>query len=86
MTPPDVDDDIPPYGAVSWDEAQGRSEPHDENALVRERAIAGIERCLRQVLVAIGRDYEACGKAACARSRRCRGFACEAAMEDDDGA
>ena len=39
-----------------------------------------------QVLVAIGRDYENCGKAACARSRHCRGFACEAAMADDDEA
>jgi hypothetical protein len=34
-------------------------------------------RCMRTILIAMGRDYERCGKAACARSRRCRGFACE---------
>ena len=44
---------------------------------IRERLTASVMRCLRMQLVAIGRDYERCGKAACARSRRCRGFACE---------
>jgi hypothetical protein len=32
---------------------------------------------MRLIAIAAGRDYEHCGKAACARSRRCRGFACE---------
>ncbi len=44
---------------------------------VRARAIRSAMRCVRSLLIALGRDYERCGKAACARSRRCRGFACE---------
>jgi hypothetical protein len=68
--------EIPPYGTVSYDEPPG-SKAQQEQAAVRKRTIAGIERSLRSVLTAIGRDYERCGKAACARSRRCRGFACE---------
>jgi len=29
------------------------------------------------ILIAMNRDDERCGKAACARARRCHGFACE---------
>lgn len=50
------------------------------HARITERVL----RCLRMQLVAIGRDYERCGKAACARSRRCRGFACEPQVASDD--
>jgi len=35
-------------------------------------------RTVRAILISMNRDYERCGKSACARSRRCRGFACEA--------
>jgi hypothetical protein len=54
----------------------------DDDDQVRARVVAGVERCLRGLLVAIGRDYRHCGKAACARSRRCRGFACEPDVAD----
>ena len=37
---------------------------------------------MRLLAIAAGRDYEHCGKAACARSRRCRGFACEPDGDD----
>ena len=40
---------------------------------------------MRLIAIAAGRDYEHCGKAACARSRRCRGFACEPDAADDAG-
>jgi len=43
----------------------------------RRRALNAVARCIRLLAVDTGRDYEHCGKAACARSRRCRGFACE---------
>jgi hypothetical protein len=74
--------DIPPYGTVSYDEPRA-SPAQQEHAAVRKRTIASIESGLRSLLVAIGRDYEWCGKAACARSRRCRGFACEPDMADE---
>jgi hypothetical protein len=35
------------------------------------------------IAIAASRDYERCGKAACARSRRCRGFACEPDAGDE---
>jgi hypothetical protein len=34
-------------------------------------------RCVRAMLIGMNRDYERCGKAACARSRRCRGYVCD---------
>ena len=55
-------------------------------AASRARIVERVERCLRALLVGMGRDYLHCGKAACARSRRCRGFACEpdgGSAEDD---
>ena len=51
----------------------------------RRRAFDAVARCMRLLAIAAGRDYEHCGKAACARSRRCRGFACEP-DGDDQGA
>ena len=44
---------------------------------IRRRAIQSAMRCIRALLIQLGRDYERCGKAACARTRRCRGLACE---------
>ena len=49
----------------------------------RRRAFDAVARCMRLIAIAAGRDYEHCGKAACARSRRCRGFACEPDSDDD---
>ena len=45
--------------------------------------VLAVARCMRLLAIAAGRDYEHCGKAACARSRRCRGFACEPDDDDD---
>jgi hypothetical protein len=44
---------------------------------IRERVIASAMRCIRMQLIALGHDWERCGKASCARTRRCCGFACE---------
>lgn len=80
-----AEDEIPPYGTGPYGDAepaQRRTKPN-ENAAIRADIIASIERSLRHLLIAIGRDYEDCGKAACARSRRCRGFACEQGLEDE---
>ena len=49
----------------------------------RRRAFDAVARCMRLVAIAAGRGYEHCGKAACARSRRCRGFACEPDAGDE---
>lgn len=49
----------------------------EEIACIRRRTLDSAGRALRAALVALSRDYLNCGKAACARSRRCRGFACE---------
>jgi hypothetical protein len=43
----------------------------------RRRIVERVARCVRLLAGAIGRDHERCGKAACARSRRCRGQVCE---------
>jgi hypothetical protein len=74
-------DDIPPYGTASYGEPR-RGPAQREQVATRKRVIASMERSLRSLLVALGRDYEWCGKAACARSRRCRGFACEPEIAD----
>ena len=62
---------IPPISQHAVDEAG------------RRRAIEALERALRLLVVAAGRDYAHCGKAAYARSRRCRGFACEPESDHD---
>jgi hypothetical protein len=51
----------------------------------RRRAFDAVARCMRLVAIAAGRDYEHCGKVACARLRRCRGFACEPDADDEGG-
>lgn len=48
-----------------------------ELELIRERTIERANRVMALMLADLARDYERCGKAACVRSRRCRGFACE---------
>ena len=75
-------DDIPPYGTVSYGEPRA-SPAQREHAATRKRTVASMERSLRSLLVGLGRNYEWCGKAACARSRRCRGFACEPEIADE---
>jgi hypothetical protein len=52
----------------------------------RRRTLDGIYRCLRHILIQIGRDYETCGKASCKRVRRCRGTACDPPPQDGDEA
>jgi hypothetical protein len=54
----------------------------DELDCTRLRALNGVKRCVALLLDAIGRDWRHCGKASCARARRCRGFACE--LEDGE--
>jgi hypothetical protein len=56
----------------------------DEIEALQERIEHRVERCIRALLIAMGRDHLRCGKAACARSRRCRGFACEPDVSDED--
>jgi len=45
--------------------------------------IARMRRCAEMIVAKIERSWEHCGKASCARSRRCRGFACEVETGDD---
>jgi hypothetical protein len=47
------------------------------DAVSRERAIDALHRALARLAGDIGRDWARCGKAACLRSRRCRGMICE---------
>jgi hypothetical protein len=54
----------------------------DEIKCIRKRTLDGIERCVVLLLDAIRRDWRDCGKAACARSRRCRGLACDPYARD----
>ncbi len=56
---------------------------HEIDAATRRRTIDRFERVMARMLADIARGYERCGKAACVRSRRCRGTACE--LEADDG-
>ena len=71
-------DDIPTYGRFPGTERQAGSAAEPESsAAIRERIVERVLNAARYLLIAIGRDWERCGKAACKRSRRCRGFACE---------
>ena len=49
----------------------------DELECLKKRTLARLADCLARFGSQIARDWAYCGKAACARSRRCRGFACE---------
>ena len=55
----------------------------DDIDAIRQSAIDSTYRCIRLLLVSLGRDYQHCGKASWARSRRCRGFACEPDLDGD---
>jgi hypothetical protein len=71
-------DDIPSYGRFPGTERRSDSAAKPSpNAAIRERIVERVLNASRYLLIAIGRDWERCGKAACKRSRRCRGFACE---------
>jgi hypothetical protein len=52
-------------------------ETDDAIECTRKRTLDGAARCLALMLGALARDWLYCGKASCARARRCRGFACE---------
>ena len=47
-----------------------------ENEAIQERLIASVYRCLVLQAGQLARDWRHCGKAACLRSRRCRGAGC----------
>jgi hypothetical protein len=49
----------------------------DELECLKERTLGRLSECIARFAGQIARDWAHCGKAACARSRRCRGFACE---------
>ena len=58
--------------------APATSPTQDEiDAARRRRIVDGIHRCIALLLDGIAREWAYCGKAACKRARRCRGFACE---------
>jgi hypothetical protein len=67
------------------DFADFADDKHDaEIEALQDRIHDRVERCIRALLIAMGRDHLRCGKAACLRSRRCRGFACEPDVSDED--
>jgi len=51
------------------------------NAAVQERILDSFSRVIRKRIIAVGRTWESCGKAACKRSHRCRGEACNGTDE-----
>jgi hypothetical protein len=54
------------------------TEPADaELERTRKRTRDRVRRCFSLLLGAVARDWQHCGKAACLRSRRCRGLVCE---------
>ena len=52
------------------------------DAASRDRTIAAMYRCLWLLTGAAAREWRDCGKTACKRSRRCRGFACVPVREE----
>jgi hypothetical protein len=56
-----------------------------ECKLIRARTIDAAYRCLDRLIRRLSRDWQHCGKAACLRSRRCRGSACEPDTGEDEG-
>jgi hypothetical protein len=54
------------------------------DAASRRRAREAMHRCLALLIGLAAQDWRHCGKAACARSRRCRGFACEPELDGED--
>jgi hypothetical protein len=85
MTPPSPDD-IPPYGTASYGDAppdRPAAIASDEIQCLKARTFDRLARCIARLTGEIGRDWLRCGKAACARSRRCRGYACEPDGDDE---
>jgi hypothetical protein len=63
--------------------APAASPTQDEiDAATRKRTLDGMDRCLALLVGQVARDWRDCGKAACKRSRRCRGFACEPGRDE----
>ena len=59
--------------------------PQDEiDAASRQRAFDALYRALDRLVRGAAEDWRHCGKAACLRSRRCRGFACEPKVRGDE--
>jgi hypothetical protein len=56
------------------------------DAATRQRANDTLDRCLARLVGEIAQDWLHCGKAACRRARRCRGFACEPEFDGDTAA
>ncbi|HUR57132.1 MAG TPA: hypothetical protein VM029_05455 [Opitutaceae bacterium] len=54
------------------------------DAASRRRALDALQRVLTRLTGDVARDWQRCGKAACARSRRCRGFACKPETEGEE--
>ena len=52
----------------------------------RRRTFDAFHRVLARLTGDVARDWQHCGKAACLRSRRCRGFACGLGVSGDDAA
>jgi hypothetical protein len=66
-----------------FDPAPAPSPGQDEiDAATRRRTLDALIRCLARLGGAIAQDWRHCGKSACRRARRCRGFACEEEFED----
>ena len=55
----------------------------DELECLKARTIDRLSECIARFTGQLARDWAYCGKAACARSRRCRGFACEPDGDDE---
>jgi hypothetical protein len=81
----DPDFDSRCYGG-QWEEpphadaADGMTE--DEFAFLQQRTLDAIYRCVDRLLLEIGREWRDCGRAACARSRRCRRAFCAHQSEE----
>ncbi len=64
-------------------DADGDIEDREDIEELKQRTRDRMARCVRAMYAAIEREWETCGKASCARSRRCRGLACEPEGDDD---
>ena len=51
---------------------------------LKRSVIERVSRCARAMASELERSWETCGKASCARSGRCRGFACGLKVADGD--
>jgi hypothetical protein len=81
MSYPNVDSR--PAASPAQTEVEAKVEGEVDEAS-RRRAIDALYRALTRLVKASAQDWRHCGKAACLRSRRCRGFACEPAACGDE--